>query len=324
MLPPDFPLPAMRTELAEGDTMYDGRDDHYLAVGLSALACIEKAMAGRSPQAILDLPCGFGRVTRVLRGRYPAARITVCDLDRPGVDFAARQFDARPDYSVDDLGQLRLGETYDLIWVGSLVTHLSEAQSGAFLDSMAACMTPDAILLVSSHGPSIAAGLKEWGYGLEPPAITGLLDSYKSRGYGHRGYGDGDGYGISLTDRAWWERAVASRGLQVLSYDERGWDGHQDVVVLRRLPGLRRIAVRVARRLRADAAGEGVMRARAATAAYDAVLAQFDPVYYLATNPDVARAVEAGDYASAYDHYRRNGRKEGRPICAARSAPHDT
>jgi SAM-dependent methyltransferase len=316
-LPPDFPLPAMRTELAEGDTMYDGRDDHYLAVGLSALTSIEIALEGRTPRAILDLPCGFGRVTRVLRARYPTAKIAVCDLDRPGVDFAAKQFNARPVYSVDDLGQLKLSESYDLIWVGSLLTHLSEAQSGAFLSSMAACMTPEGLLVVSSHGPSIVAGLKDWGYGLSPRAIAGLLASYRTRGYGHCGYGDSNGYGISLTDRDWWGQAAADRGLQVVSYDEQAWDEHQDIVILRQLGGLRRMATKIIGRRLPAPLGEGVVRARTAIASYDAVLARFDSAYYLETYPDVAQAIEAGDYKSAYDHYRRHGRLEGRSICQA-------
>lgn len=45
--------------------------------------------------------------------------------------------------------------------------------------------------------------------------------------------------------------------------------------------------------------------------------ANFDSTYYLANNPDVLNAVRAGTYASAYDHYIRNGGKEGRVPSAA-------
>ncbi len=304
-LPPGFPLPGLQTELADGDTMFDGREAHYLDVGLSALACIEAALQGRSPRSILDLPCGYGRVTRMLRARFPAARLTVCDLDRAGVDFAARQFGAQRAYSVEDLGSLRLPDRYELIWVGSLVTHLSEAQTGALLDRMAACMEPGAVLVVSSHGPSIADGLRSWGYGLQPSAAASVLDAYAAGGYGHAAYGASNGYGVALTDRSWWEAAVAGRGLELVSYAEQAWDGHQDVVTLRRVAD----GVRTA----APPAAKDVVRARAAAAAYDPVLRWFDPAYYLGANPDVAQAVDAGDYTSAWDHFRRRGRAEGRP-----------
>ena len=73
---------------------------------------------------MLDLPCGFGRVTRFLCARYPAASITVSDLDRDGVDYCAARFNAQAAYSVRDFRDLQLGGAYDLLWVGSLITHL--------------------------------------------------------------------------------------------------------------------------------------------------------------------------------------------------------
>jgi SAM-dependent methyltransferase len=41
----------------------------------------------------------------------------------------------------------------------------------------------------------------------------------------------------------------------------------------------------------------------------------FDETFYLAANPDVKSAVEAGAFTSGWDHYRKHGRQEGR-ICA--------
>ena len=303
----------MLTELADGDTMHAGGDEHYVAVGLSALDCIGAALRGRTPRAILDLPCGFGRVTRMLRARYPAADITVCDVDRPGVDFTAERFDAHPIYSVLDLGALRLPSTYDLIWVGSLVTHLSEAQSRAFLASMVRCLTQDGVLVVTSHGPTIIPGLNGWGYGLEPSGIVRVIEGYKHAGFGHCGYGNDDGYGISLTDQAWWRHAAPECGLHLVSYGTRRWDSHQDVVTLRRSTPLSRLLTRATGVL--SRRGEDhVVRNRAAVAVCDLALARFDAEYYLATYPDVAQALQAGIYTSAYDHYRKYGAAEGRSV----------
>ena len=50
---------------------------------------------GQAPRRILDMPCGHGRVTRVLRARFPDAAITVCDIDRDGAGFASDRFGAR-------------------------------------------------------------------------------------------------------------------------------------------------------------------------------------------------------------------------------------
>ena len=305
-IPAGFPLPGMICDLAPGDTMHDGRDEHYLAVGLSALRCIASAVGTQQPRRILDLPCGFGRVTRMLRAQYPTAQITVSDLDRPGVDFAAAHFGARGIYSVEDLAALDLGETFDLIWVGSLVTHLSESQTRAFLQAMHRAMAPDATLVISSHGATIADGLKQWLYGVEPPSAAAILDDYAADGYGHRGYGQSDGYGISLTDRHWWQRAAAAHGFTLVSYEERAWDGHQDILALRRLAHAQ--CPDAGERQEADA----IVRARQKVADYDGRMIRFDTTYYLTEYPDVAAAVARGQSPSAFEHYRTKGLREGR------------
>src|SRR5207253_2279296 len=81
-------------------------------------------------------PSGYGRVTRVLRARFPDAAITVCDIDRAGVAFASARFGARGVCSLDDFRLLELGEAFDLIWVGSLITHFPELQTRRFFDCL--------------------------------------------------------------------------------------------------------------------------------------------------------------------------------------------
>jgi len=317
ILPSAFPYPGLNVAIADGDTMYDGRDGHYLSVGLSAMHCIMAALNGRIPRRILDMSSGFGRVTRVLRAQYPDAAITVCDLDRPGVDFAAAQFGARPAYSVEELHTLALGETFDLVWVGSLLTHLHERQTRGFLRAMARHMAPGATLLASVHGPSIAGGLRDWGYGLEPRAVAGLLDDYRTSGYGHRGYDASDGYGISISDRLWWETATAGGAFHLTSYLPQAWDNHQDIVVLHRTRHFARSIARARGRLTRRVLSSSVaLAARLESSSYDACLTYFDPAFYLQSNPDVARAVTEGHYNPAFQHYWRRGRFEARP-------PHD-
>ena len=317
-LPPGFAFPGMVRTLADGDTMHAGSDEHYLSVGLSALRCIADALGSRQPRRILDLPSGFGRVTRLLRARYPDAAITACDLDRPGVDFAAAQFGARPAYSVEDFSRLRLEERFDLVWVGSLVTHLDEATTRAFLAAMARHMRPGGTLVASTHGPGITAQLHDWGYGLAPSEVAGLLDQYGRAGYGHRGYDGGDGYGISISDELWWRQATAAGPFRLVAHHAKAWDGHQDIVVLRRAISLPQSVARLTRP-RDPARTDALALRQQASQCHDC-LRSFD-AYYLAENPDVARAVAAGDFTSAFQHYWRRGRFEDRRTHAVAVPP---
>ena len=242
---PGFARPGLNLTVSKADTMLGAHDDHYLSVGQSALAAIERALGGVEPRSILDLPCGFGRVTRALRARFPQAAITVSDLDRPGVDFSAHEFGARAAYSVRDFRELDLGEAYDLIWVGSLITHLPTGQTRRLLSALGKHLSPGGILLATLQGPSIIPRLRETGYGLPPGGAEAVIAEYERTGFGYRDYGGGkdvygvsltnDNYGISLTDEAWMAAALAECGLQLQAYEIQGWDNHHDIAVAQQL-----------------------------------------------------------------------------------------
>src|SRR5262245_54325854 len=67
---------------------------HYLSVGLSAIRCIEdvlhRSQGDRGIRCILDFPCGYGRILRFLRARFPDAEITGVELNRTALDFCRR------------------------------------------------------------------------------------------------------------------------------------------------------------------------------------------------------------------------------------------
>src|SRR5262249_27058705 len=132
LIPPDeYSLANIIRTLDPRDMMFSGNHEHYLSVGLSALAGIDRGLAHRRAPwpvtRILDLPSGYGRITRSLRARFPDSHITVCDTDAAAVEFCVQTFGARGVASRDDIGALDLGDSYDLIWIGSLLTHLDAA-----------------------------------------------------------------------------------------------------------------------------------------------------------------------------------------------------
>lgn len=217
------------------DGMYKGDGAHYYRVGLSAIRCIEEALERSGPsevRKILDLPCGYGRVLRLLVHRFPGAEITACELERGAVEFCARHFGARPSHSRSDLDALSLGAAFDLIWCGSLVTHLSAEPTLALLRFFRRHLAPGGLVLFTTHGDFVARRLptRDFDYGLTGEQITRITARYAEAGYAYTDYPDREHYGISLTSPAWVRARVGEAGgLREVYFKDRGWDEHQDV-----------------------------------------------------------------------------------------------
>ncbi len=318
-IPINFPIKGVNPELADTDTMFDGRSEHYLSVGVSALKIIESALRDAAPPSrILDLPCGFGRVTRVLRARFPKAEIVACDLDHAAVDFASATFAAQPLYSNQDFRRLELGRTFDLIWVGSLLTHMPESQTLNFLDLAVRHMNAQSRLILTTHGAHVASRLRSSTYGLTELAACGLVADYHIHGYGYRGYSGSQTYGVSLTSRSWFEHLFSNSRLVIQSYQPRGWDRHQDVIVLRLREASGRLWRRIRRREKSFDASRHVatpLPAEAQARHDSATVEGFDERWYLSRYHDVAAAVINGDCQSGLVHYQTYGWKEARSFC---------
>ena len=334
-LPAAFPFPDMVTEIAAGDTMFQGSMEGYVSVGMSALGAIEAALEGRpTPGRILDFPCGYGRITRILRARFPNAAITVSDVDQDAVAFTSSRFRARGVLSSGDFRSLDLGGPFDLIWVGSLMTHLSEHMTRQLLDCLVRHMVPDTTLITSSHGRSVAERMQ--CYRLAPGVIQVVLRGYERDGYGYSDFHGSRNYGVSLVSRDWIDRTLDGSPLRLDSYFERAWDDDHDILVLRRVSqagvdfqsappkGAARRVLSLARFLVPRPNSPGWFEARYTPRASldekdqdlpryaQKVIEEFDEHWYLATYTDVATAVQRGHLRSALEHFKSHGWPEGR------------
>ena len=228
---------AVDTRISPHDAMYVGDGEHYFSVGLSAIEAVEGAItaaATDAPERILDMPCGHGRVLRFLARRFPDAELASCDLDAGGVRFCAQRFGAAPVESSLDLRRLSLPGPFDLIWCGSLATHLAAEDVHQLLTLFSEALAPRGLAVVTTHGASVADALRSEAadYQLEPDAVRTVLNDYDATGFGYADYPWSPGYGVSVSSRAWTEEAAAKAGLRVARFEERSWDGHQDVVAL--------------------------------------------------------------------------------------------
>ncbi len=228
-------LSRVDSRISYEDGMYKGDGAHYFSVGLSAISCIEEALQAAqiaTVQNILDLPCGYGRVLRFLVQRFPAARVTACELMPDAVRFCTETFGALPAHSAYNLAELTLATEFDLIWCGSLITHLDGERTRALLAFFARHLAPDGLLLFTTHGDFVAGRVLEQAdfYGLLPASIPALTGSYRQHGHGYLDYPAAPGYGVSLTAPAWVRAQACEVGdLREVYFRAQGWDRHQDV-----------------------------------------------------------------------------------------------
>jgi SAM-dependent methyltransferase len=235
---PPLNFPAVAGPIHPDDDMRSPADAdaaHYARVGRSAVDAIERALtaAGRGfgdVESCLDMPCGYGRVLRLLAREIAPERITACDINRQAIRFCATQFGVTPLRSTPSLDGMRLGR-HDLIWCGSLVTHLDEERVGQLLRSFATALLPGGIAVVTIHAEAprsgqfagrhdeIARALREHGH-FHVPYDGALFE------YGHAWHTPDHicrAFGAASGDR-----------VALVSHQPRGWDEHQDVLAFRR------------------------------------------------------------------------------------------
>ncbi|MEV6909142.1 class I SAM-dependent methyltransferase [Amycolatopsis sp. NPDC051071] len=231
-------MTGVSTTIADGDSMFAGNNiEHYMSVSRDALRAVLAALqvTGRpEPKRLLDFGCGYGRVLRSLRAAFPAAELIACDMDPAALAGCAQAFGARAVIGAPDVDHIEQVTEVDLLWCGSVLTHLDASNWGPLLRYFARALAPGGVAVVTTHGRRMAMRAEAGkDYGLDARATDRMLAAYKACGFGYNNYEGNDGYGISLSSPGWAvQRALETPDLRLAGYDEAAWDRHQDVMVL--------------------------------------------------------------------------------------------
>lgn len=246
IIPSDLTLPErvapvlgrLSLELATHDGMYKGNDRHYLMCGASALnvvLCVMSIADVPHPASVLDFGSGAGRVTRWLRAAFPESGIHTCDLREEDLQFNSDVLGFHSWQTSTDISVLKADTTYDLIWVGSVLTHLSAPRSEELLRTLFSWTNPNGLVVASLHG-RYAKSRHYCGF----PYITEdswptIELGYQEIGYGYADYPGQLGYGISLSKPSWASSLVEKiPEARMVLFAEKAWDDHHDVVAIQR------------------------------------------------------------------------------------------
>jgi SAM-dependent methyltransferase len=222
------------------DDVFAGNLDHYFSCGESALRILQEAieLSGReTPTRILDFGAGAGRVTRWLKAAFPIASISCCDVREGDVAFLQELYGVEAWTVGTDLDALEIPHQYDLIWVGSVITHLSETKTRKLISRLFSACDPGGLLVLSFHGDNAVERQEgtEFKY-IDDDGWKDIKRGYSATGYGYADYKGQDGYGISVCTPAWMRDLVnALPGSRLVLLKPRAWDSHHDVVAIQQM-----------------------------------------------------------------------------------------
>jgi len=174
----------------------------------------------------LDFGCGCGRVILALQDRNLRLRIAGCDVDRRAIDWCRQNLPCAEVLASDPLppSPFRQG-AFDLVWAGSVFTHLDEERQDRWLDELRRILKPRGVLLASVHGPHC------W----EPRLPSWTVAKLKRKGMLFVRTGADAGIHPDWYQVAWhteeYLRAHWARVFEVRSYIPRGFNDEQDLVV---------------------------------------------------------------------------------------------
>jgi SAM-dependent methyltransferase len=218
------------------DVMWTSGPDWYWSVGRSGLDCVLRGLLESplsEPRSVLDLACGYGRVGRHLVACFPEASFFWCDVE--GADFCAEHFGGEALLATRNLLDTPLPKV-DVVWIGSLFTHLTEARTRAWLQHVAASLNDGGIIVATFHGRSTGDMYRRAKFG-DMMQLGRVETEASARGWGFEAYD-------AARDPEWgfsWTRlsrlaeiAAAVPQTRVVGLIEGGWAANHDVLTLLR------------------------------------------------------------------------------------------
>lgn len=216
------------------DNMYNTaqRPEDYTFVGESGLDTVISVLGAsptRSVDSILDYGCGHGRVGRFLRAFFPDARMTFADVDPSCADFCAGTFNGKAYHSPHDFGALKFDDTYDLIWLGSVFTHMDYGRMKVLFDALFTALSPGGIVVGTFRGNKMHQTY------LRNPEVAkrdaDLISEFERNGVAYKRYPNWPyDWGLSLVKPfRIMELGERQPDARLVAYTEVGWANAHDV-----------------------------------------------------------------------------------------------
>jgi hypothetical protein len=146
--------------------------------------------------------------------------------------------------SFENLDDLDTAEKWDLIFCGSLLSHLPQIHFWPTIKFITRSLSSNGIAIVTLEGRH-AEYIQDnkWKF-IDDDSFNIARKSFHDTGFGFVDYNtnfktlnfpDQERYGITLVKPSWIMKGIeAMEDIRILGFAERDWDDHQDVIVFGR------------------------------------------------------------------------------------------
>jgi len=221
-------------DIAPDDPMHAFAPDLYFSAGASALRAIRLGMlAGdvAGVASILDFACGWGRVLRFLKAAFPTAALTASDVWGDAVEWCAKTIGCEGLVTPPEPADIRCERTFELIWCGSLLSHVGQDRWTDFLRLFESALRPQGLLVFTVYGREVAHRVRSRGnlLNLTAEQAERVLTDLERSGFGFE-VTHTNGTGDALVSRSWvCEQLEHTPSLRLVTYAEGSWMT-QDVI----------------------------------------------------------------------------------------------
>lgn len=207
----------------------------YNSVGESAARVIFSSLAVCPVERVarvLDFGCGHGRVARHLRALFPGAELFFSDIDEAAAKFCASQFRGEAVPACEEFSQVRLPADLDLIFLGSVFTHLDWSRAQTLWTQCFRSLRAGGALVGTFRGRTayrmmLSNPQRHNANGYYAPMIA----SYLSHGFGYQDYKGFTRWGQNLFAPTKYQALSEPQELaRMVGLTEAGWANIHDVV----------------------------------------------------------------------------------------------
>jgi SAM-dependent methyltransferase len=222
----------------------DWKLQHYFDTGSDAIRLIVNGLVQGlypTPKTILDFPSGSGRVTRHLKSFFPDARVVASDLYEFHYKFCGDFLGVETFQSKENFDEIDFGEKFDLIYSGSLLTHMPADFFQAAMRLFSRSLTDTGIAVVTLHGRHVEYSHNNRWAIIEKDRFVKAEAEVATDGFGYVNYTDNlmaswftnqGRYGVTLSRPHWTLKQLElDYDIRIIGYTERAWDNVQDVIV---------------------------------------------------------------------------------------------